>query len=155
MPRIETRDISFESPDGWKDNTVYAFAGEPGPDGMAPPNVTIMKSPLPEGKDLAAFALQQVADLGGTLPKFELVHQRDTTASGLPASQILFHWVHPQGPLSQQVTMIAVQRVVWTVTGTARRGQLEAIHPQLERVLGSLRFPGAGAAPAPTSSRRF
>ena len=151
MPRFDNREVSFDVPEGWQDRTVISFEAPRGGGVQPPSNVTLTKQPVASDKTLMGLVTQQIADLSMAFPKFELVRQRDTTVGTAPAIEILFHWAHPQGALTQQVTMFVNEGHVWSLTATTARGQIERDAAHFERMLRTLKFAPPG--PLPESRR--
>lgn len=144
VARFENRDVSFDVPPEWEDRSVISFeAPRHGGQGIGP-NITLMRLNVPphasgdQPVSLQTFATQQVANLAASLPGFELVEQKPVTVSSLPAIQVLFHWQHPEGALTQRVTMFMRDRTMWSFAATGVRGNIEQSGPIFDRILASL-----------------
>lgn len=157
MRRSDNKEVAFEVPDDWEDKTVIAFEGPKAPGMTVGRNVTLMRVVIPPGSSptLTTFATQQVASLASGLPGFELVRQQSTVAGNLPAVEIVYHWKHPEGSLTQRIMLFQRDRTVWSFTATALRGDMDAATPGFEKIFKSLVVhptgPGAGSAGAPPS----
>ena len=157
MARFENKELGFDVPEGWEDRSVVSFEAPRPPGKMVGPNVTLMRIGKPRDQTLPAFATQQVASLAASLPKFELVEQRNITlgaANETPAVQVLFHWQHPDGALTQRVTMFVRGENVWSFAATSLRGDLEQTNALFDSILRSFRIHPVGnvAAPYPASA---
>jgi hypothetical protein len=150
LARYDNKEVAFEVPQGWEDKSVITFEAPRAPGRPFSPNVTLMRVPLavPHGQPLATFATQQVASLAQSLPGFELVEQRnDVRVGGVPAVQIVYHWKHPDGALTQRVTMFLRDATLWSFAATAVRGDLEQTAPLFDRILASFQIAPVTGAP--------
>jgi hypothetical protein len=148
LPRFENKEFAFEVPEGWEDRSIISFEAPRPPGSAVGPNVTLSHVALPPGQTLATFASQQVANLAGSLPKFEFVEQRPATVAGQPAVQLLYHWKHPEGGLTQRITLFSKGEKTYTFTMTALRGDMDRQAEIFEKILASLTVQQPLAAPA-------
>lgn len=142
MAQFDNRDVVFDVPEGWRDRSIVVIEAPRMPGSAFTTNITLMRV---EGRaeSTAAFAMQQVADLSGALPRFELLSQKNVSLGGLPAIELLFQWTPPDGPIVQRITVFQRQGTFWSLTASARKGEWEKLVPDFDRVASSLRFQGA------------
>lgn len=150
MTRFDNRDVAFDVPEGWNDRTILAFEGPKPAGARFATNVTLSRVEAQPVSSLAAFVVQQIANLSSTLPHFELISQRNVTFGGLPAIELFFHWRAEDYALSQRITVFERKGVLWSFAASALRDVFEEALPGFDRIASTLKFVGE-VPPGPPS----
>jgi hypothetical protein len=145
LPQVDNRDVVLQVPDEWEDRSVVAFEAPRAPGAFLATNVALMRLDT-KASSVLTFVTQQVATLASSLPKFELVSQRDVTFGGLPAVEILYHWRPPDGALTQRITVFQREGKLWSFTATALRQEFPLAKPTFDKIAASVRFPSPRAS---------
>lgn len=144
MPRYEHVDISFEVPRDWEDRSVGAFSAPLAPGQTTAPNVVCTRDKLLPGENLAGYADRNLVELAQRLDKFSLQKRSDITVSELPAIEFRFTWRGAKGLIDQRLIMCATgKRLVLSITSTAPRGGSQDMDAIMNRVLSTIKIPGA------------
>lgn len=144
MPRYEHTDISFEVPRDWEDRSVAAFSAPLAPGQTTAPNVVCTRDKLQPGENLAGYADRNLVELAQRLDKFSLQKRSDITVSELPAIEFRFTWRGAKGLIDQRLIMCATgKRLVLSITSTSPRGAGQDMDAIMNRVLSTVKIPGA------------
>lgn len=138
MARFRDREVTFELPDDWTDQSVVSYS-ERHAKGL-PANISLTRAEVRPDATVALLADETVRRLEGTLTEFKL-HERNevTIENTFPAVQLLVEWRHPRETVTQLVTMFIRDGVCWTLTATAPTAKLDALDHVIQRMLSSLR----------------
>lgn len=145
MARHTHKDLSFEVPDHWQDQTVVAYGSPPVKGKPAQPNVVITRDKLQDGQSIRTYSTKQVASIANSLPEFELEESRDINVAGLPAVEVRFTWEGEAGLLAQRQIMVAYRENVYNITLTCLKTGLGDANPIFEKIVASFQLPTGGA----------
>jgi hypothetical protein len=149
MPTFRGLDFLIELPDGFRDESTYAFA-IPGR-GKFQPSVVVKTERLAAPQPLPAYVNTQIEKLRKLFSDWARVQSESTRHGPLPAHVLVYDW----GPASQRVRQKQLYlllddplRVV-TLTGT----HLTELFPQAEPLIDSIFRSYAPLAPAKAAAR--
>jgi hypothetical protein len=155
MPRHQDKDLSFETPDGWVDRTIVAYASPTDEQGReAAPNFVMTREQMREGDSLRSHADRQLLELGRHLKDFDLLESKETQLGGQPAIFLRYTWMGHFGRLLQTVTIVERQhpergRVAASFTTTAKSDEALRTNAIFNEILKSVKFDGGDGAPPP------
>jgi hypothetical protein len=140
MARQSHKNLSFEVPDHWQDQTVVAWAAPAQAGKPAQPNIVVTRDKLPPGQTIKTYATKQVAAISKSLPEFEIEDSRDINVAGLPAVEVRFTWEGESGHLAQRQIMVAHKDVVYNITATCLSSGVADNTPIFDKIIASLQF---------------
>ena len=96
MKNYQLYEGSIEIPDGWKDQTMNAFAlPEPGGKG-AKASIVISRDYETKSDDIGHYADLQLVEAAKKLPKYKLIRRNEIQVSGRAAMQVDYTWATPE-----------------------------------------------------------
>jgi hypothetical protein len=117
--RLNEADILI--PDGWLDNTIYAFSKADSPQSSA--NFVITRDSVTQCADTQGYADQQLVEAAKKLKGYKLLGRNPVTISGQPAVEVNYTWITPERIEVQQrqgYLKLGAQFLVFTLTARAR-----------------------------------
>lgn len=96
MQNYQLYEGSIGIPDGWKDQTMNAFA-LPEPNGKgAKASLVVSRDYETKSDTVEHYADLQLVEAAKKLPKYKLIRRNETQVGGQPAMQVDYTWATPE-----------------------------------------------------------
>lgn len=146
MNAYQGRRIAFELPEGFDEKIILGCeARRESANRTHGPSLVLLQRVLEPGEDLMTLSAQKLASLASTLAGFELLDRRDVAACGTRAVELLVRWQAVEGPLVQQITMLASGNLFFMITATSTDEALARCRASVQKLLSTLVFKEGGA----------
>ena len=138
MKNIKYKNISFEVPNNWDDNTVIIWTGPI--EGNITPSVVVADSELPKGKSFESYVTSEYNDLIEEADNFVLHERNEYNVKGIACIKNKHSWRADGQRITQLQYNYLSDGIIYTVTCTNSLENFSKTEEIFEKIVTSFQI---------------